>query len=89
MVSTDLHTVLAQNPLAVAMLGDPSAHHGRARNFIYRWFTDPASRRIYPEKDRPAVTLVRRRPARGRRTTRSRRRRGDRAGPTVGRTGPS
>ncbi|MEU4595955.1 hypothetical protein [Nocardia sp. NPDC023988] len=75
------------------MLGDPSAHHGRARSSIYRWFTDPASRRIYPERDRPAVTLVRRRPARGRRTTQSRRRRCDRAGggagPTVSRTGPS
>ncbi|MCA2207713.1 hypothetical protein LDL21_11620 [Nocardia sp. NEAU-G4] len=67
------------------MLGDPSAHHGRARSSIYRWFTDPASRRIYPERDRPAVTLVRRRPARGRRTTQSRRRRCDRAGGGSGR----
>ncbi|MFF0457623.1 helix-turn-helix transcriptional regulator [Nocardia africana] len=51
MVSTDLHTVLIQNPLAVAMLGDLSAHHGRAASFIYRWFTDPASRQIYPQED--------------------------------------
>ncbi|MBF5001617.1 helix-turn-helix domain-containing protein [Nocardia sp. BSTN01] len=51
MVSTDLHTVLIQNPLAVAMLGDLAGHHGRAASFIYRWFTDPASRRIYPQED--------------------------------------
>jgi transcriptional regulator with XRE-family HTH domain len=51
MVSTDLHTVLVQNPLAVAMLGDLSAHHGRAASFIHRWFTDPASRQIYPPED--------------------------------------
>lgn len=51
MVSTDLHTVLVQNPLAVAMLGDLSAHRGRAASFIHRWFTDPASRQIYPKED--------------------------------------
>lgn len=51
MVSTDLHTVLVQNPLAIAMLGDLSTHHGRAASFIYRWFTDPASRQIYPPED--------------------------------------
>ncbi|MGI5170007.1 helix-turn-helix transcriptional regulator [Spirillospora sp. CA-253888] len=51
MVSTDLHTVLVQNPLAIAMLGDLSAHRGRAASFIHRWFTDPAARRIYPQED--------------------------------------
>ncbi|MFD7132732.1 helix-turn-helix transcriptional regulator [Streptomyces sp. NPDC059894] len=51
MVSTDLHTVLVQNPLAIAMLGDLSAHRGRAASFIHRWFTDPASRQIYPHED--------------------------------------
>ncbi|GAA0463221.1 DNA-binding protein [Paractinoplanes deccanensis] len=51
MVSTDLHTVLVQNPLAVAMLGDLCAHRGRAASFLYRWFTDPASRQIYPRED--------------------------------------
>jgi transcriptional regulator with XRE-family HTH domain len=51
MVSTDLHTVLVQNPLALAMLGDLSAHRGRAASFIHRWFTDPAARRIYPLED--------------------------------------
>jgi hypothetical protein len=27
---------------------------GLARSAVYRWFTDPASRLIYPEKDHPA-----------------------------------
>ncbi|MFD5316594.1 hypothetical protein [Streptomyces sp. NPDC127098] len=51
MVGTDLHAVLVQDPLAVAMLGDLSAHQGRAASFVYRWFTDPASRQIYPRED--------------------------------------
>ncbi|MEV6819818.1 hypothetical protein AB0M72_13765 [Nocardiopsis dassonvillei] len=51
MVSTDLHTVLVQNPLAVAMLGDLSAHRGRAASFIHWWFTGPASRQVYPKED--------------------------------------
>ncbi|WP_433341998.1 helix-turn-helix transcriptional regulator [Streptomyces sp. CA-253872] len=51
MVSDDLHTVLVQNPLAVALLGDLSAHRGRAASFIHRWFTDPAARLIYPPED--------------------------------------
>ncbi|MGW5652715.1 MmyB family transcriptional regulator [Streptomyces humi] len=51
MVSTDLHIVLVQNPLAVAMLGDLTTHRGRAASFIYRWFTDPVSRQIYPRED--------------------------------------
>lgn len=51
MVITDLHAVLLQNPLAVAMLGDLSVHRGLSASFLYRWFTDPAARRIYPEED--------------------------------------
>ncbi|NYI77555.1 helix-turn-helix domain-containing protein [Nocardioides panzhihuensis] len=51
MVITDLHTVLVQNPLAVALLGDLSVHRGRSASFLYRWFTDEGTRRIYPEED--------------------------------------
>jgi len=54
MVITDLHAVLLQNPLAVAMLGDLSVHRGRSASFLYRWFTDPASRQIYPREDHAA-----------------------------------
>lgn len=50
-VITDLHVTLVQNPLAVALLGDQSAIAGRRASFIYRWFTDEAARRLYPEAD--------------------------------------
>jgi hypothetical protein len=42
---------LVQTPLAVALLGDQTAYDGLARSTVYRWFTDPSSRRIYPEDD--------------------------------------
>ena len=51
MVITDLHAVLVQNPLAVALLGDLSVHRGRTASFLYRWFTDAATRNLYPEED--------------------------------------
>jgi transcriptional regulator with XRE-family HTH domain len=51
MVCTDLHAVLVQNPLCVAMLGDMSTRPGRAGSFIHRWFADPAVRQVYPPED--------------------------------------
>ena len=42
---------LAQNAAAIALLGDASQFHGPHRSAIYRWFTDPASRSIYPPAD--------------------------------------
>jgi hypothetical protein len=54
MVITDLHAVLVQNPLAVALLGDLSVHRGRSASFLYRWFTDTATRDIYPDEDHAA-----------------------------------
>jgi transcriptional regulator with XRE-family HTH domain len=50
-VITDLHVTLAQNPLAVALVGDHSHFTGRRASFAYRWFMDPTSRAIYPEDD--------------------------------------
>jgi transcriptional regulator with XRE-family HTH domain len=44
---------LVQTPLAVALLGDQTAYDGLARSTVYRWFTDPDSRRIYPAEDHP------------------------------------
>jgi hypothetical protein len=51
MVVTDLHVALVQNPLARALVGDESANTGRRASLVYRWFTEPAERRIYPEAD--------------------------------------
>jgi transcriptional regulator with XRE-family HTH domain len=51
LVLTDLGETLAQNHLAVALLGDHSRHTGMARSGFYRWFTDPAERAAYPPED--------------------------------------
>jgi hypothetical protein len=53
MILSRLGEVLVQNRMAVALFGDRSGHTGLARSEIYRWFTDPAERRIYPEDDQP------------------------------------
>ncbi|HEY2278757.1 MAG TPA: helix-turn-helix transcriptional regulator [Streptosporangiaceae bacterium] len=53
MVLSRLGEVLVQNRMAAALFGDRPGHTGLARSEIYRWFTDPAERRIYPEDDQP------------------------------------
>jgi len=50
-VVTDLGETLAQNRLAIALLGEQTSFTGPARSFIYRWFTNPDERRIYPAAD--------------------------------------
>ncbi len=52
-VITDLAETLVQTRLAVALLGDQTRFTGFARSTIYRWFTDPESREVYPEDDHP------------------------------------
>ena len=41
-----------RNRLAEALYGGKAEHTGPARSEIYRWFTDPDERLIYPEDDR-------------------------------------
>ncbi|MFI7588497.1 helix-turn-helix transcriptional regulator [Spongisporangium articulatum] len=50
-VVSDLGETLVQNPMAVALLGPQTGGEGIERSQTYRWFTDPASRAIYPERD--------------------------------------
>ncbi|MTD54480.1 helix-turn-helix domain-containing protein [Amycolatopsis pithecellobii] len=50
-VITDLHVTLVQNDLAVALLGPAPATRGIEASLVYRWFTDPAARTIYPADD--------------------------------------
>ena len=52
LILSNLGETLIQNRMADALFGDKSGHTGLARSDIYRWFTDPAERRIYPEDDR-------------------------------------
>ena len=51
MVVSDLGETLVQNRLATALLGDQTRFAGPARSAVYRWFTDPDERRLYPEAD--------------------------------------
>jgi transcriptional regulator with XRE-family HTH domain len=52
LILSNLGETLVQNQMANALFGDKSGYAGLARSDIYRWFTDPAERRIYPEDDR-------------------------------------
>ncbi|WP_239115071.1 helix-turn-helix transcriptional regulator [Planotetraspora kaengkrachanensis] len=50
-VVTDLAEIPAQNRMARALLGDQTDFTGFARSFLWRWFTDPTARRIYPAEE--------------------------------------
>ena len=53
MVISGLGETLVQTPPAVALFGDETAYEGLDRHVVHRWFTDPASRRVYREQDHP------------------------------------
>lgn len=44
---------LRQTRTAVALLGDDTRWTGLERHMVYRWFTAPAAREIYPAEDHP------------------------------------
>jgi transcriptional regulator with XRE-family HTH domain len=50
-IISDIGETLVQNPMAVALLGDQTRFQGLDGSMVYRWFTDSAQRRIYPEDD--------------------------------------
>jgi transcriptional regulator with XRE-family HTH domain len=51
MIVSDLADTLLQNRLAIALAGDQTHYTGLARSAYYRWFTDPAERGHFPERD--------------------------------------
>jgi transcriptional regulator with XRE-family HTH domain len=53
LILSSLGETLVQNRMAAALFGDQEGYTGLARSEIYRWFTDPAERRIYPADDQP------------------------------------
>src|SRR4051794_36615651 len=57
-IITDLHETLVQNELAAALVGRHPVVRGPAASFVYRWFTDPAARAIYPPEDHPHHSRV-------------------------------
>lgn len=50
-VMGSLGETLAQNQLSTALFGDQTHYVGPARSMVYRWFTDPSSRSVYPAED--------------------------------------
>ena len=42
---------MAQNAMAAAVFGDLAAQPPGRRNLLLRWFTDPASRALFPPED--------------------------------------
>lgn len=48
-----LGETLLQTAPSMALVGDQTRFTGHARSMVYRWFTDPAARLVYPEPDHP------------------------------------
>ena len=57
-IVTELGETLRQSPLGVALTGDLTRYSGPARSLGYRWFTDPATRRLYGEEDHPFLSRM-------------------------------
>jgi len=53
-----LTETLLQTPPAIGLLGDRSALTGLHASTVYRWFTDPAARALYPEEDHGYLSLA-------------------------------
>ncbi len=57
-IVTELGETLRQTALGVALTGDLTTYSGPARSIGYRWFTDPATRRLYAPDDHPFLTRM-------------------------------
>lgn len=53
LVLSSLAETLVQNRLAEVLLGDHSRFSGPQRSGVYRWFTNPAERALYPIEKQP------------------------------------
>ncbi|RIJ58866.1 helix-turn-helix transcriptional regulator [Clavibacter phaseoli] len=54
-VVSELGETLMQTPMGIALTGDTAHHTGPERSIGYRWFADPASRRLFAEEDHDAL----------------------------------
>jgi hypothetical protein len=52
---SELGETLMQTPVGVALTGDIAHLAGPERSIGYRWFADPASRRLFAEEDHDAL----------------------------------
>ena len=55
LIADELNTVIAQNPLNVALLGAVTDGRGVEANFTWRWFLDPSYRVLYGPNNRDAL----------------------------------
>ena len=53
-VISELGEILLQTATARALFGDETGLTGMSRSVVYRWFTDPDARLVYPAEDHPA-----------------------------------
>ncbi|MFG6401786.1 MULTISPECIES: helix-turn-helix transcriptional regulator [unclassified Microbacterium] len=52
LIADDLHNVVGQNPLNVALLGQLVGEPGLGSNFLWHWFLDPGYELLYEPNDR-------------------------------------
>ena len=57
-IVTELGETLRQSPLGVALTGGTTSYTGPARSIGYRWFTDPATRRLYAPEEHPFLSRM-------------------------------
>ncbi|WP_300012813.1 helix-turn-helix transcriptional regulator [Pseudonocardia sp.] len=57
-IVTELGETLRQTALGVALTGDTTGYDGPARSIGYRWFTDPAARRLYAPEEHPFLSRL-------------------------------
>jgi transcriptional regulator with XRE-family HTH domain len=55
-IMSELGETLVQTPPARTIFGDETRYTGVARSTIYRWFTDPRSRDVYPAEDHATLS---------------------------------
>ena len=52
-VMNEFGETLVQTASARTLFGDETSHQGLKRSVVYRWFTDPGCRAVYPVEDHP------------------------------------
>jgi transcriptional regulator with XRE-family HTH domain len=57
-IVTELGETLRQSPMGIALTGDTTRYTGPARSAGYRWFTDPAARRLYAPEEHEFLTRM-------------------------------
>jgi transcriptional regulator with XRE-family HTH domain len=57
-IVTELGETLRQTPMGVALTGDATGRTGPDRSIGYRWFTDPAARRLHAPEEHAFLTRM-------------------------------